>query len=41
MTIDNSEYSIIPNKDGKIIIGTDQLKQLKNKFENWKGPKVQ
>ena len=25
--------------DGKIIIGTEQLKQLKDKFENWKGPK--
>ena len=29
------------DKAGKITIGTDQLKQLKNKFENWKGPKVQ
>ena len=28
------------DKDGKIIIGTKQLKQLKNKFENWKGPKA-
>ena len=28
------------DKDGKITIGTDQLKQLKNKFENWKGPKA-
>ena len=25
--------------DGKIIIGTEQLKQLRDKFENWKGPK--
>ena len=29
------------DKDGKITIGTEQLKQLKNKFENWKGPRVQ
>ena len=28
------------DKDGKITIGTEQLKQLKNKFENWKGPKA-
>ncbi|MBR1718662.1 MAG: DUF2318 domain-containing protein [Bacilli bacterium] len=28
------------DKDGKIIIGTEQLKKLKNKFENWKGPKA-
>ena len=28
------------DKDGKITIGTDQLKQLKNKFENWNGPKA-
>ena len=28
------------NQDGKIIIGTEQLKTLKNKFENWKGPKA-
>lgn len=28
------------DKDGKITIGTKQLKQLKNKFENWKGPKA-
>ena len=28
------------DKDGKIIIGTEQLKELKEKFENWKGPKV-
>ena len=27
--------------DGIIIIGTEQLKKLKDKFENWKGPKVQ
>lgn len=27
-------------EDGKIIIGTKQLKELKDKFENWKGPKV-
>ena len=27
------------DKDGKIIIGTTQLKELKDKFENWKGPK--
>lgn len=26
--------------DGKIIIGTEQLKNLKSKFENWKGPKA-
>ena len=26
--------------DGKIIIGTEQLNNLKNKFENWEGPKV-
>jgi len=29
------------DKDGKIIIGTSQLKELKDKFENWKGPKTQ
>ena len=28
------------DKDGKITIGTKQLKELKNKFENWKGPKA-
>lgn len=28
------------DKDGKIIIGTEQLKGLKDKFENWKGPKA-
>ena len=28
------------DQDGEIIIGTEQLKNLKNKFENWKGPKV-
>ena len=28
------------DKDGKITIGTEQLKQLKNKFESWKGPKA-
>ena len=28
------------DKDGKITIGTEQLKELKNKFENWKGPKA-
>ena len=28
------------DEDGKIIIGTEQLKNLKNKFENWKGPKA-
>ena len=28
------------DKDGKIIIGTTQLKELKDKFENWKGPKL-
>ena len=28
------------DKDGKITIGTEQLKGLKNKFENWKGPKA-
>ena len=27
-------------KDGIIIIGTKQLKELKDKFENWKGPKA-
>ena len=27
-------------KDGVITIGTKQLKELKAKFENWKGPKV-
>ena len=27
------------DKDGKITIGTEQLKGLKDKFENWKGPK--
>ena len=27
-------------KDGIITIGTEQLKNLKNKFENWKGPKA-
>ena len=27
-------------KDGKIIIGTEQLKNIKNKFENWEGPKL-
>lgn len=26
-------------KDGIITIGTKQLKELKNKFENWEGPK--
>lgn len=25
---------------GVITIGTKQLKKLKSKFENWKGPKV-
>ena len=28
------------DKDGKIIIGTEQLNKLKDKFENWKGPKA-
>ena len=28
------------DEDGKIIIGTEQLKNIKNKFENWKGPKA-
>ena len=28
------------DKEGKITIGTKQLKELKNKFENWKGPKA-
>ena len=28
------------DKDGKIIIGTKQLKELKSKFENWQGPKI-
>ena len=28
------------DKDGKIIIGTEQLKEMKDKFENWKGPKL-
>ena len=27
-------------KDGIITIGTKQLKELKDKFENWQGPKV-
>ena len=27
------------DKDGKIIIGTKQLNKLKDKFENWEGPK--
>ena len=27
-------------KDGIITIGTKQLKELKGKFENWKGPKA-
>lgn len=27
-------------KDGNIVIETTQLKKLKDKFENWKGPKV-
>ena len=27
-------------KDGIITIGTKQLKELKDKFENWKGPKA-
>lgn len=26
-------------KDGVITIGTEQLKELKDKFKNWKGPK--
>ena len=26
--------------DGKIIIKTEQLKKLKDTFENWKGPKI-
>lgn len=26
--------------DGQIIIGTEQLKNLKDKFENWEGPKA-
>lgn len=29
------------DSDGKIIIGTEQLKNLKDKFTNWKGPKAQ
>ena len=28
------------DREGKIIIGVEQLKGLKDKFENWKGPKV-
>ena len=28
------------DEDGKIIIGTEQLNNLKIKFENWKGPKA-
>ena len=28
------------DKNGKIIIGTSQLKELKNKFENWAWPKL-
>lgn len=27
-------------KDGVITIGVEQLKELKSKFENWKGPKA-
>ena len=27
------------DEDGKIIIGTKQLNELKDKFENWEGPK--
>ena len=27
--------------DDNIVIGTNQLKRLKDKFENWKGPKTQ
>ena len=27
-------------KDGVITIGTEQLKELKSKFENWEGPKA-
>ena len=30
----------IKNKDGVITIGTKQLKELKTKFEIWKGPKA-
>ena len=26
--------------DDEILVGTDQLKELKDKFENWKGPKA-
>lgn len=28
------------NENGIITIGTEQLKKIKEKFENWKGPKV-
>lgn len=28
------------DEDGKIIIGTEQLKNLKDKLDNWKGPKA-
>ena len=28
------------DEEGKIIIGTEQLRNLKDKFENWKGPKA-
>ena len=34
------EIEDITNKNGKIIIGTKQLNRLKDKFENWNGPKV-
>ena len=29
----------ITRKDDQIIIGTEELKELKEKFENWQGPK--
>lgn len=45
--LDNLEYDScnpimieeIKNENGKIIIGTKQLQELKDRFENWNGPK--
>ena len=34
------EIEDLTRNKGKIIIGTEQLKELKVKFENWKGPKA-
>lgn len=34
------EIEDLTRNKGKIIIGTEQLKELKGKFENWKGPKA-